>query len=137
MTNNDTERDVQWDLMGLADPYPHLPSPAVTVTPWTDDADLAEAVADLVDVYPGAAHDVLLGLLRDLRTHLREAVMASAVRGIADGLADRVTGVTSDKELGLLVAGAEAGRGVPMPGLLAALEDLRGGLTVSAADTAA
>lgn len=137
MTNNDTERDVQWDLMGLADPYPHLPAPTVTVTPWTPDADLVEAVADLTDVYPGADAAVLVGLLRDLRGHLREAVMedaaASALRSVRDGLADRVTDATTDEELALLVAGAEAGRGGAVPGLLVALEDLRCG----AADAAA
>lgn len=132
-----TERDARWERSGLTDPYPHLPAPAVTVTPWTDDADLDEAVADLTDVYPEADRGVLAELLQDLRAHLRAAVLSSAVRDVADGLADRVTGVTTDEELGLIVAGAEAGRGVPMPGLLVALEKLRDAAAVGVADAAA
>ncbi|WP_131812653.1 hypothetical protein [Mycolicibacterium peregrinum] len=56
-----TERDARWELSGLTDPYPHLPAPGIAITPWTDDADLAEAVAGLSDVYPGADAAVLLG----------------------------------------------------------------------------
>ncbi|CPS10904.1 Uncharacterised protein [Mycobacteroides abscessus] len=132
-TNNDT----QWDLLGLTDPYPHLPAPTIAITPWTDDADLAEATADLVDVYPGADRDVLAELLQDLRAHLRQAVMASAVGDVADGLVDVVHAATTDAELGLIVAGAEAGRGVPIPGLLVALEDLRDGAAGRASAEAA
>lgn len=139
MTNDFTpaERDAQWERSCIADPYPYLPAPTVTVTPWTDDADLAEAVEDLMDVYPGADRGVLVGLLRDLRGHLRTAVMASAVRDVADGLADVVHAGTTDAELGLMVAGAEAGRGVEVPRLRAALGKLRDAAAVGVADAAA
>ena len=132
-----TETDTAWQRSGIADPYPHLPAPAVTVTPWTPDADLDELAADLTDGYPGADRGVLAGLLRDLRTHLRAAVLSSAVRDVADGLADVVHAATTDAELGLIVAGAEAGRGVPIPGLLVALEDLRDGAAGRASAEAA
>lgn len=128
-----TETDTAWQRSGIADPYPNLPAPTIAITPWTDDVDLAETVADLVDVYPGADRGVLAGLLRDLRRHLRQAVMASAVRDVADGLADVVDAATTDAELELLVAGAEAGRGVPIPGLRVALEDLRSATAEAAA----
>lgn len=125
--------DAQWERSCIADPYPNLPAPAIAITPWTDDAELMELDADLTDVYPGADAAVLAGLLRDLRAHLREAVMASAVRDVADGLADAVHAGTADEELALLVVGAEAGRGVEVPGLLAALEKMRCGATAAAA----
>ncbi|MGV7586318.1 hypothetical protein PJI74_01120 [Mycobacterium kansasii] len=90
-------------------------------------ADLA--VADLSDLYPGAHHGVLLGHLRDLRRHLRQAVMvedaAAMVRAVVDGLAGLVAAESTDKELAWVVYSAEAGCDVPFPGLLAALEQLR------------
>lgn len=125
MTNDTHNLDTQWQRSGVADPYPDLPAPAMAVTPWTSDAELVERVADLVDVYPGADRGVLLGQLRDLRRHLREAVMAEAAASVLDGLVDLVHAATTDEELALLVAGAEAVRGVEVPGLLAALDELR------------
>lgn len=96
-----TERDTRWERSGLTDPHPHLQAPTIAITPWTDDADLAEAVADLVDVYPGADAAVLADLLRDLRRHLRQAVLAgaaaSAVRLVCHELAGTVHAGTTDE----------------------------------------
>lgn len=128
-------QDSQWELRGFTDPYPDLPAPVLTVTPWSEDLDLWETVAELEAAYPGVDRDVLAGMLRDLRWHLREAVTAEAatrtgdqivVRSVLDnGVGELITHATTDAEIAAYVVAAEAGSGGPLPGLREELIRLR------------
>ncbi|SKR41669.1 Uncharacterised protein [Mycobacteroides abscessus subsp. abscessus] len=128
-------QDSQWELQGFADPYPDLPAPVLTVTPWSEDLDLWETVAELEAAYPGANRDALAGMLRDLRWELRKAVTAEAaprigdqvaVRNVLDnGVGELVTYATTDAEITTYVTAAEAGSGGPLPGLREELTRLR------------
>lgn len=124
-------QDSQWELRGLADPYPDLPAPVPAVTPWSEDLDLWEAVAELEAAYPGVDRGVLAGMLRDLRWELRKAVTKEsaartgdqiAVRSVLDnGVGELITHATTDAEIAAYVVVAEAGSGGPLPGLHAEL----------------
>ncbi len=128
-------QDMRWELRGFADPYPGLPAPVLAVTPWSEDLDLWETVAELEAAYPGADRDALAGTLRDLRWELRKAVTAEAAPRIGDevavrsvlanGVAELIRYDTSDEQIAALVVAAEAGSGGPLPGLREELTRLR------------
>lgn len=124
-------QDSQWELRGFTDPYPDLPAPVLTVTPWSEDLDLWETVAELEAAYPGVDRGVLAGMLRDLRWELRKAVTKEsaartgdqiAVRSVLDnGVGELITHATTDAEIAAYVTAAEAGAGGPIRGLHAEL----------------
>lgn len=114
-------QDARWELQDHADPNPGLPAPKLAVTPWSEDLDLMEVLDDLEVAYPGVNGSAVAGVLRDLRWHLREAVTARAaatVQPVADRLTNMVNAETDDAAIALMVAGAEAGSGGPIPGLV-------------------
>lgn len=131
MNTNYTDTETRW----RETPAPVTEDAAVTISAWTSDEEIARLAAELESAY-GDRHEMDTHL-RQLRTHLRAAAMATAasaasdrllIRSVLDGGVDElVTAETTDAQLDLLVTAAEAGHGQPIPGLRRELELLREG----------
>lgn len=129
MTTNYTDTETRW----RETPAPVTEDAAVTVSAWTSDEQLARLAAELESTY-GDRH-VTDNAIRQLRTELRAAAMATAATAASDrllirsaldsGIAELVTAETPDAELDTIVTAAEAGHGGAIPGLRRELELLR------------
>lgn len=129
MTENLHTIESRWAV----NPAPFTEDAEAIVTAWTDDDAIARLAAALEPVY-GDRHEMDTHL-RQLRSFLRAAAMATAasaasdrllIRSVLDGGLDEVvTAETTDAQLDLLVTAAEAGHGGAIPGLRRELELLR------------
>lgn len=129
MTTNYTDTEKSW----TANPAPLTEDAAVTISAWTDDDAIARLAAALEPVY-GDRHETDIHL-RQLRSFLRAAAMATAasaasdrlvIRSVLDGGVDElISADTTDTQLDTIVTAAEAGYGQPIPGLHHELELLR------------